>query len=116
MKLLHQYRSPSGEMLQTNPYPKPLRNIVKLLDRAITIAEGDENYRMTMKFVRERDLRNDEILIHPCEGEHIPAAAERGPQAQDTIMLDLAATFGSLSLDETFWAHMLRFWGIWPEW
>lgn len=116
MKLLHQYRSPSGELLQTNPYAKPLRNIVETLDRVIETAEGPGHYRMSMKFVKQRDLRRDEILIYPCKGEHVPSAAERGPHAQDAEMLDLAAVFGALSLEESLWAYMLRSWGSWAQW
>ncbi|KAF6236629.1 hypothetical protein HO173_005410 [Letharia columbiana] len=96
-------------MLQTNPYPKPLRNIVKTLDRVIAAAEGPGNYRMSMEFVRQRQFRSDAIIVWPCEEEHGPSAA--GPQAQDASMMDLAA----LSFDETWWAHVLRSWGIWPE-
>lgn len=116
MKIVHQYWSPSGEMLQTNSYPKPLRNIVKTLDRVIAAAEGPGNYRMSMEFFRERQFRSDAIIVWPCEEEHGPSAAGRGPQAQVASVMDLAADFAALSLDETWWAHVLRSWGIWPEW
>lgn len=116
MKMVHQYRSPSGETRQTNPYPRPLHNIFKTMDEVIADAEGPEIYRMSMKFVKERQSRSDEILVYPCEEEHGPSAAERGPQAHDSSMGELVADFKSLSLDETFWAHMLRFWGKWSEW
>lgn len=116
MRISHQYRSASGEIFQTNPYPKPLPNIAKTLDRVITVAGGTENYRMSMKFVRGRQFRSDEILVCPCEGEKGPSAAEQGPQAQDASMIDLAAEFASLSLEETLWAHMLHSWGPWANW
>lgn len=116
MKMLHQYQSPAGETLQTNPYPKPLRNIVKTLDQVIAAAKGPGNYRMSMKFVRGRQYRSDEVLIYPCRGDDAPSAAERGPQAHDTNMMELAADFGSLSLEEKPWAHMLQCWGLWSEW
>lgn len=116
MKIFHQYKSPSGEILQTNPYPRPLCNIFKTLDRVIAITKGPGNYRMSMKFVRERQARSDEILIHPCDGEHGPSAGERGPQVQDASMMGLAADFRSLSLEDQWWVHVLQCWGSGPEW
>ena len=100
IKVLHQYQSPSGEKLHTDAYPKPLRNIVKTLDRVIATAKTFGAYRMSMRFVRERQFRTNAILIYACEEEHRPSAAERGPQAEDADMMDLAADFRSLSLDE----------------
>ncbi|KAL9137438.1 MAG: hypothetical protein Q9175_001362 [Cornicularia normoerica] len=115
MKVLHQYRTPSGETLQTNPYLKPLRNIVKTLDKVMAGAEGPGNYRMSMKFVKQCEFGRDQILVYPCEGEYSPCAAEQGPQARDATMRGLAAKFRSLSYDETFHANLLRFWGLWPN-
>lgn len=116
VKILHQYQSPSGDVLRTNPYPKPLRNIFRTLDHVIASAEGPGNYRVSMKFVKKRQFRSDEIIVYPCEGEDSPSAGERGPQAQDASMMDLAADFGALSLEEQWWVHLLRFWGKWSEW
>lgn len=116
IKMLHEYKSQSGEKLQTNPYPRPLRNIFKTLDRVIAGAEGPGNYRMSMKFVRDRQAWSDEILIYSCEGGHGTSAGEQGPQAQDASMMGLAADFRSLSLEDQWWVHVLRFWGKWSEW
>ena len=115
MKVFHQYRSASGEIFRTNPYPRPLPNIAKTLDRVIEFADGTGIYRMSMNFVRGRQFQSDEILVYPCEGEDGPSAAEQGPQAQDASMMDLAIDFASLSLEETLWAHMLRSWASWLE-
>ena len=111
MKVLRQHRSPSSEILRTNPYPESLGNIVKSLDQVIAATEGTRLYRLSMKFVKERRFRSDEILIYPCGGDYHPSAMERGPQAQDASMMSLAARFASLSLDEATWANLTRFWG-----
>ena len=116
LKILHQYQSPSGEIRQTNPYPRPVRNIFKTLDEVIAAANGVCIYRMSMKIVRDRQLQSDKILVYPCEEVQGPSAAERGPQAMDKSMEGLTTEFKSLSLDETFWAFMLRSWGAWSEW
>ena len=116
MKILHQYQSPSGEIRQTNPYPGSVRNIFKTLDEVIAAADGVRVYRMSMKFVRDRQLQSDDILVYPCEEDHGPSPAERGPQPHSASMEALTAEFKSLSLDETFWAYMLRSWGAWSEW
>ena len=116
MTILHQYQSPSGEIRQTNPSPRPVRNILKTLDEVIAAGGGIWIYRMSMKFVRDRQLRSDEILVCPCEEDHGPSAAERGPQAQDTGMEVLTTQFKSLSFDQTFWAYILRSWGAWATW
>ena len=117
MTLLHQYRGPSSEILQTNPYPRPLRNIVKTLDQIVAAAKGSGGYRMSMNFTCGREFRNDEILICPCKEEHDPSAAEKGPQAQDGNMLDLVDLVGSLSLEESQWAYWLQSWdGTWEKW
>ena len=116
IKVLHQYHSPGGETLQTDPYPSPLRNLAKTLDFVAAAAKGLELYRMSMNFVRERQLRSDEILIYPCEGAYIPYLAEKGPQANDASMENLAANFASMSFREEHWHHMLRTWGMWSQW
>ena len=107
MKVLYQYWSPSGKILQTSPYPRPLRNTVKALDQVIAATTGPGNYRMSMEFVRGRQSLRDKILVYPCEGEYCPTPAERGTQAHASLV-DLTADYGSLSLGETQWAHMLR--------
>ena len=116
MKMLHQYLSPLAEIRQTNPYPRPVRNIFKTLDEVIAAADGLRFYRMSMKFVRDRQLQSDEIIVYPCEEDHGPSAAERGPQAHSASMEGLTTEFKSLSLNETFWAYILRSWGAWSEW
>ena len=98
MKALHQYRSPSGEILQTDPYPRPLHNIARTLDRVIAAAKGPGDHQMSMRFVRGVQFRSDEILIHECQSEHDLSVAEQGPQALDASMMGLAAQFRSLSL------------------
>ena len=117
MKVLHQYRSPSGELRQTNPYPRPVHNIFKTLDRVNALSDGQKFYRMSMKFVRDcHQFRGDEIIVYPGEKKHGPSPAERWPHDQDASMGSLATEFESLSLDETFWAHILHSWGAWSEW
>ena len=121
MKVLHQYRSPSGELRQTNPYPRPVHNIFKTLDQVNAASDRKKPYRkiyrMSMKFVRDCDqFRSDEIIVYPGEEEHGPSAAERGPQYDDESIGSLTTAFESLSLDETFWAHILHFWGAWSGW
>ena len=116
VKILHQYKSPSGEILQTYPYPRRPRNLFETLDRVIASTEGPGNYRMSMKFVKERQARSDAILVYPGEEEHGPSAGERGPQVQDASMMDLATAFQSLSLEDQWWVHVLQCWGIGPGW
>ena len=101
MKVLHQYRGPSDEILQTDPYPRPLSNIVETLDQAIAGAERPASYRMSMKFVKQDRFRSDEIIVYPCEGEYDPCAAELGPQARDEDMIDLVAQFRRMEFAET---------------
>lgn len=113
MKVLHQYRGPSDEILQTDPYPKPLSNIVTTLDQAIAGAERPASYRMSMKFVRQDQFRSDEIIVYPCEGGYSPCAAELGPQARDEDMIDLVAQFRRMVFAETYHSNYLRFRGLW---
>lgn len=101
MKVLHQYQSSSGETLLTNPYPKPLRNIAKSLDQVISTADGIGRYRMSMNFVKKRQVASGEIIVYPGEGECRPFGIERGPQAQDSNMQYLAEQFEQLSHDDT---------------
>ena len=113
MKVLHQYRGPSDEILQTDPYPRALSNIVTTLDQAIAGAESPASYRMSMKFVKQDRFRSDEIIVYPCEGEYNPCAAEQGPQAQDEDMVDLVAQFRRMAFAETYHSNYLRFRGLW---
>ena len=114
MKVLHQYRGPSGEIFQTDPYPKPLSNIVTTLDQAIAGAERPASYRMSMKFAKQDQFRSDEIIVYPCEGEYNPCAAELGPQARDKKMIDLAAEFRRMQFAETFRSLALEYlWDLW---
>lgn len=110
MKVLHRYCSPLGETRRTNP--DSIRNIFQTLDQVIAPAEGSGTYRMSMKFVRGRHFRSDEILIYPCNGERGPTPAERGPQANDLNMMRLSVVMALMSIEETWWTRMLRFQGI----
>lgn len=116
MKVLHQYRGPSDDILQTDPYPKALSNIVTTLDQAIAGAERPASYRMSMKFVKQDQFRSDEIIVYPCEGEYNPCVAELGPQAQDEDMIGLVAQFRRLVFAETYYANSLQFGGLWRQW
>lgn len=70
-----------------------------------------------MKFIRDcRQFRSNEIIVYPGDEEHGPSAAEGGPQYQDASIGSLTTEFESLSLNETFLAHILHFWGAWSEW
>ena len=109
MKVLHQYRGPSDEILQTDPYPKPLSNIVTTLDHAIAGAESPASYRMSIKFAKQDRCRSDEIIVYPCEGEYNPCAAELGPQARDKHMILLAAQFRRMVFTETFLSNALQY-------
>ncbi|KAM0802415.1 hypothetical protein BDR22DRAFT_126373 [Usnea florida] len=113
MKVLHQYQGPSGEILQTDPYPKPLSNIVRSLDQAIAGAERPASYRMSMKFVKQDQFRSDEIIVYPCEGVYNPCAAELGPQAQDEDMIGLVARFRRMLFAEMYHSKYPRFRGPW---
>ena len=65
VKVLYQYRGPSGDTFQTNPRFKPLCNIVMTLDQVIAATKGFGHYRVSMDLVRGRQFRADEILNLP---------------------------------------------------
>ena len=103
MHILHQFRGPRGEVLQTSPYYESPCNIVKTLDQVIAAGEGPGNHRISTQFVRDGQFRSDEIIIYVRKEIHGPSAAEGGSQAQDASMV---AEFGSQTLGRGKWKRV----------